>query len=158
MSRYSRVGVVSLSIRKFFQHNTTIVLASGCRDSWVRMQAGERIKNAEITAPWAEFAQFMVSGRLILRAFLAQDWDYMAALRIKREWFDAQHRAELKGAVEVREQRAAARRLPFEVLAQHRGIDTHEQEIALSGEMLFRGLNRLRCGREMDEAVVAINR
>jgi len=58
----------------------------------------------------------------------------------------------------MREKRATARRLPFERLTERRHLD-RDQKQALSPRKMARGrFRRLSGGREMDEAVVEIDR
>src|SRR5215469_7775542 len=57
----------------------------------------------------------------------------------------------------MREERATARDLPFESGTELFRIDRDQNEIALAGEVLRRGLGRLRTGREMDKAVLHID-
>ena len=81
----------------------------------------------------------------------------MRAVGTKRQRFDAADGGKSELAVKMREQRAAARGLPFQLAAELGGIDAQQQEVALAGEMLGRGFGRLRRAGEMDEAVVPID-
>jgi hypothetical protein len=56
----------------------------------------------------------------------------------------------------MRKQIAAARRLPFQRLAQRSGIYRDEHEIILSRKMAFQRAGHLIDGRKMDEAVTCI--
>ena len=67
------------------------------------------------------------------------------------------HRGERKLSVKMREQRAAARRLPLQLVAESIGIDGDQNEVALAGKPLGCGFRRLLGGREMDEAVAAVD-
>ena len=58
----------------------------------------------------------------------------------------------------MREQRPAAGRLIAQGVAERLRLDRDEDEIGLPGEMPGGGLGGLRGGREMDEAVGAIDR
>src|SRR5687767_12804973 len=58
----------------------------------------------------------------------------------------------------MRKQRAAARRLPLQPRAERAAVDRDENEVALAGKPLARGLRRLLGGREMDEAVLPVHR
>src|ERR1700730_8886314 len=70
--------------------------------------------------------------------------------------FDALHRAERERAIQVREQRAPARLLPFQRRPERLRIDRDEQEVFLPGKMLGeRGFDLLG-GGEMDVAVLVI--
>ena len=63
-----------------------------------------------------------------------------------------------KLSVKMREQSAAARRLPFQLVAESIGVDSDQHEVALVGKPLGRGFRRLLGNREMDEAVAAVRR
>ncbi len=80
------------------------------------------------------------------------------AIRPERQRFDAGDGGKLERAVEMRKQRAAARGLPSQRLAEPRGIDADQQQIALAGEMLGRRFGELRGGGEMNEAVAQVGR
>src|SRR5687767_1084390 len=58
----------------------------------------------------------------------------------------------------MREQRAAARRLPFERRAKAVGVDGEQHEAGLAGAVFGRALPNLRPAREMDEAVSLVLR
>src|SRR6202521_2232248 len=100
----------------------------------------------------------MVSRSLISGVFRGGAGENMASGRIEREWLDAQHGSKLQGAVEVREKRAAARGFPFQPLAEHGGVYADQQKIALTREILCRCRSHLFGGREMYEAIAAVDR
>jgi len=52
----------------------------------------------------------------------------------------------------------AARGFPFQPVAEPRGIDVYQKKIVLAGKVLFGGLDDLRGGRKVDEAVPAVGR
>src|SRR5690348_10909381 len=56
------------------------------------------------------------------------------------------------------EQRAAARRLPLELVAEHFGLDRDQDEVALAAEMLGCGLSGLLGGGEMNEPIAVVDR
>ena len=58
----------------------------------------------------------------------------------------------------MRKERPAPRRLPAQVLAQRLRVNRRQGQIASAGEPFGRRLRRLLGGREMDEAVGAIDR
>src|SRR5690606_1068250 len=60
-------------------------------------------------------------------------------------------------SVEMREEVAAAARLPAQRRPQRRGIDGDKQQIVPSGEMPRRRLGELCGGREMDVAVAPVD-
>src|SRR5262245_17383145 len=57
----------------------------------------------------------------------------------------------------MRKQITAARKLPFQRIAQRIGVDRNQLQILSPGKMLRRGLADLRGGGEMDEAVARID-
>lgn len=57
----------------------------------------------------------------------------------------------------MREQIAAARRLPDQVAAEPVEIDGQQQQVAAPGEVPPRGLGQLRLGRHVDVAVGQID-
>ena len=63
---------------------------------------------------------------------------------------------EVERPVEMREQLAAARRLPAEPLSQPLGVDGKKHEIALSGEIFGQGPGDLVPCRQMNKAVAGI--
>jgi hypothetical protein len=77
----------------------------------------------------------------------------MPAGLVERQGIDPQHGLERKFAVQMGEQRAAARRLPFQLVAERVGIDRDQRQVALAGEPFRRGLRGLLRGREVDEPV-----
>src|SRR5689334_8784162 len=60
--------------------------------------------------------------------------------------------------VKMREQRAAARRLPLQNAAECVALDRDENKVRLAGEMLRRGFLDLLGGGEMDVAVLQVDR
>src|SRR5437868_239250 len=71
---------------------------------------------------------------------------------------DPAHRVKRERAVEMGEQRAAARGLPFERRPERSRLDRDQEEVGLAGKMLGRGLNDLIGGGKMDVAVAAVDR
>ena len=59
--------------------------------------------------------------------------------------------------IQVREQRSAARRLPFERIAKTRHLHRHQYKIILAGEMFRCRLFHLGGGRKMDITVPFID-
>ena len=82
----------------------------------------------------------------------------MPAGFIERQGIDALDGLERQLAIEMRKQRAAARRLPFQLVAKRVGIDRDQHQIALAGKPFRRGFGSLLGGGEMDEAVFRIDR
>ncbi len=60
--------------------------------------------------------------------------------------------------IEMRKQRTAARRFPFQLVAKCGCIDGHQHEVALPREMPGCRFRDLRGGREMDVAVAQVDR
>src|ERR1700704_3608179 len=75
---------------------------------------------------------------------------------IERQGIDALDGLERQIAIEMRKQRAAARRLPFQRVAQRIGIDRDQHQIALTGKPFRRGFGGLLGGGEMDETIFRI--
>jgi hypothetical protein len=69
----------------------------------------------------------------------------------ERQRLDPHDRSKVKLAIKVRKERTSARRLPFQVVAELAGIDTRQQQVALTGEMLRGGFNDLRGGGKMEK-------
>ena len=82
----------------------------------------------------------------------------VASVGTERQRLHPRHRGKRQVAIKMWKQRAAARGLPFQPLAQAGGIDRDQQQIALAGEVLGGGLVGLFGGGEMDEAVAEIDR
>jgi len=80
------------------------------------------------------------------------------AVWAERERLGPTYCTERQGAVEVREQRAAAGWFPFEWGADGVGGDCNKNEIALPGEMFRGGLRDLIGGGKMNVAVGKIDR
>ena len=78
--------------------------------------------------------------------------------RTERQRHDRAHRRHRQAAVEMRKERAAARRLPAELLAERLGVDRDEEKVAMPGEMPRRRLAHLLGGGEMDVAVGEVDR
>src|SRR5260370_14750609 len=69
---------------------------------------------------------------------------------------DRGDRAEVKLAIEVREQLVVARRFPAQRIPQRVGIDRDQEEAGLPEEMLPRGLRDLRSCGKVNKAVTCI--
>src|ERR1700759_1858882 len=82
----------------------------------------------------------------------------MAAIGAKGQGLDFRDGGQIERVIEMREQRAAARGLPFQACAERLGFEAHQQQVVLSGKMLRGCLLRLRGGGEMDIAVGEIDR
>lgn len=82
----------------------------------------------------------------------------MPSVRAERQRLGPAHRGEWQIAVEVREQRAAARGFPFECRPEGVGIDRDENEVALPGEVFRGGLGDLVRGGKVDVAVGEVDR
>src|ERR1019366_3979286 len=80
----------------------------------------------------------------------------VGAVGAERQRFDAADGGKVQLAIKMREQRAAARRFPFQFVAELCRIDVHQHEVVLTGEMLGRGRSRLRGAGKMNEAVAQI--
>lgn len=65
--------------------------------------------------------------------------------------------AKPEDAVKMREKRAAARRFPFQSVAEIQAIDRNQQQIHFAGEMLRSRFANLVCGRKMNIAVGKID-
>src|SRR5215510_1677951 len=68
-----------------------------------------------------------------------------------------QHGSERQFAVKMRKQITAARRLPFQRIAERIGVDRNQHQILSPGKIPRRGLADLSGGGEMDEAVARID-
>src|SRR5437762_2701667 len=75
----------------------------------------------------------------------------VAAGFVQRQRIDAVGGLHIQRRVEMREQRAAARRLPLQLVAERIGVNRDQHEIALAGKPFCRGLGSLLGGGEMDE-------
>lgn len=82
----------------------------------------------------------------------------MHAITVHRQRMDAQHFIYGERTIEMGKERATARGLPFELVAEAFCVDHREHEIALPDKMFCRCLARLFGGREMDIAIGQINR
>ena len=81
----------------------------------------------------------------------------MTAVGAKWQQINAYDGLRRKSAVEVRKQRPAARRLPFQGAAKPFGIDADQQQVVLTRKMLCCGFGNLGCSREMNEIVALID-
>src|SRR3977135_1036079 len=88
----------------------------------------------------------------------SQGWKLVVPIGAERQRPDPCHRGERQGAIEVGEQRAPARRLPFERRPERRRLDRDQDEFLLVGEMPDGGLAELVGGRKMDVAVGTVDR
>src|ERR1043165_5721783 len=70
----------------------------------------------------------------------------MLACGVERQRINPKHRLQFEFAVKMREQRAAAGRLPFQAPAENIAIDCDQDEIALAREPFRRGLGGLTGG------------
>jgi hypothetical protein len=77
----------------------------------------------------------------------------VTAVLAERQRLDPVHGTKRQRGMKVREQRAAARRLPSERGSQDARIDSDEQQIPLPGKVSRSGLRDLIGRREVDEAV-----
>jgi len=77
---------------------------------------------------------------------------------VQRQRIDPQNRLHVEFAIEMRKQRAAARRLPFQLVAERVGVDRDQHQVALPGKPFRRGFGSLLGGGEMDEAVLMVSR
>ena len=82
----------------------------------------------------------------------------MAAARRERERLDGRHGVEGQRRIKMRKQRADARRLEAQGVAEPFGGDRDQHEIGAAGEMFGRSLFSLRRGRKMDEAIFDVVR
>ena len=80
----------------------------------------------------------------------------VAAVRPERQRLDPQHRSKIERRVKMREQRAAARSLPFQVRPKPFRIDREQHKPGLAREMAGERALKLMGGGEMDEAVAEI--
>lgn len=80
----------------------------------------------------------------------------MLTVRAKRERLDPKHGGKIERRVEMREQRAAARWLPFQGRPEPFGIERDKNKIAVPGEMRGERSRKLMADREVDEAVAGI--
>src|SRR6478672_9208654 len=74
----------------------------------------------------------------------------------KFQFHDGEDRGEVERSVEMRKYSAAARRLPFQIIAEAIGVDLKQHQAGLPREMLVeRAAQLMSCG-EMDKAIAAI--
>jgi len=81
----------------------------------------------------------------------------MASVRSQRQRVDPRDQCQIEITIQMRKERATARRLPLQAIAQRCGVNAHQQQIALPGEMLRGGLGNLRSTGKMDEAIAAVD-
>ena len=82
----------------------------------------------------------------------------MAAVVTEFQLLDGNDRGEIQRPIKMRKQRAPPRGFPFELRSQPVGIERHEQEARLPGEMASKCTCDLIGGGEMDEAVPGVVR
>ena len=87
-----------------------------------------------------------------------KSWEVVTAGFIERQGIDALDRFERKLAIKMRKQRAAARRLPLQLVAERVSVDRDQHQVALSRKPLRCGFGSLFGGGEMDKAVFHIDR
>src|SRR5450432_868994 len=80
----------------------------------------------------------------------------MAAISAKRRGNDLRHSGNGEIGIEVRKKGTAPRYLPLQFVAELGRIHAHQHEVALTGEMFCRCLDRLFGGGEVDEAVAPV--
>src|SRR5581483_3795855 len=90
-------------------------------------------------------------------SILGQIGKHVAARSIARQGLHPEHAADGELAIEMREQRAVAGRLPYERLPQGIAIDGDELQIIRSCEVQGRGCGHLRRRREVDVAVAQVD-
>src|SRR5439155_19287171 len=83
---------------------------------------------------------------------------HVAPFGSERQRVHTQDGSEIQTCVKVRKERAAARRLPSQPVAQPCGVNAHQQQVALTGEMFCSGFHHLCGAGEMDEAILLIDR
>ena len=93
-----------------------------------------------------------------MRFRLGQHGENVPAIRPERQRRDRSHRRDVKVAVQMWKQRAAARRLEAQTVAEPGALDLHQKQVSLAGKVFGGGLDGLFGGRKMDEAVFDINR
>ena len=80
----------------------------------------------------------------------------MNSIWSERQRLDPNHGGKIERRVEMREERPAARLLPFQVPSKTPRIDRQKHEPGLAGEMSGEGVLELVGGGKMDEAVADI--
>lgn len=81
----------------------------------------------------------------------------MASARAQRQRVDARDQCQIEITIQMGKERATARRLPLQAIAQRCGVNVHQQQIALPGEMLRGGFGNLRSTGKMNEAIAAVD-
>lgn len=81
----------------------------------------------------------------------------MAPVRPQRQRVDARDQCQIEITIQMRKERATARRLPFQAISQGCGVNAHQQQIALPGEMLRGGFGYLRSAGKMNETISAVD-
>ena len=67
----------------------------------------------------------------------------MGTVRAERQWCGPRDGAESEIAVEMRKERTATRRFPFQIVTEQYGINVQKNKITLTGKMFGGGFNRL---------------
>ena len=81
----------------------------------------------------------------------------MASVRSQRQRVDPRDQCQIEITIQMRKERATARRLPLQAIAQRCGVNAHQQQIALPGEMLRGGFGYLRSAGKMNETISAVD-
>lgn len=81
----------------------------------------------------------------------------MAPIRPQRQRVDARDQCQIEITIQMGKERATARRLPFQAISQGCGVNAHQQQIVLPGEMLRGGLGNLRSAGKMNETISAVD-
>jgi hypothetical protein len=82
----------------------------------------------------------------------------MPARCIEWQRIDAANHLQIEFAIQMRKQRAATRRLPFQFVAEGSRVNGNQHQVTLTREMFCRRFSRLIGGGEMDKTVTAIDR
>ena len=81
----------------------------------------------------------------------------MAPVRPQRQRVDARDQCQIEITIQMGKERATARRLPLQTVSQRYGVNAHQQQIALPGEMLRGGFGYLRSAGKMNETISAVD-
>ena len=81
----------------------------------------------------------------------------MAPVRPQRQRVDVRDQCQIEITIQMGKERATARRLPLQTVSQRYGVNAHQQQIALPGEMLRGGLGNLRSAGKMNETISAVD-
>jgi hypothetical protein len=81
----------------------------------------------------------------------------VAAVGAEWQGLNSHDGSQIEIAIKMRKQRTAARRFPFQSVAELCAVDADQQQAALTREMLLCGFDDLSCGRKMNEAAAAID-